>query len=144
MGRLKEVKPLSVATCRHNRELRRASERDVSMASPLKVCFVAILLLGCARFNQTTQPPSAALQATCRTAGRAVDSTYVVAQAQRVLMRQGYSLLPGSFQPIRIEGVEVGILVSLVPVSERPVIGVGGLVWVDVDTGCPVVLRRYE
>jgi|SRR5882672_8679097 len=77
--------------------------------------------------------------------GVRVDSAFAVTQASRAL--EGFLPTGGSLEPYAVEVVREGMLVSLVPV--RPlvggvVLGGGGLVWVDEDTGCPIVLRRYE
>lgn len=105
---------------------------------------IAAVLLGSCRTRGTmdaTSPPAPARR--CAPAGTRVDSSFVAEQARGVLSRPGYTLRVDSFQPVRASGIEVGVLISLVS-SEPPVVGGGGLVWVDVETGCPIVLRRYE
>ena len=47
------------------------------------------------------------------------------------------------YQIIKTSTLEQGVIVSVV-VARPPVLGRGGLVWVDLETGCPIVLRRYE
>lgn len=41
-------------------------------------------------------------------------------------------------------GMNEGSLVRLGPPSSPPTYGVGGLVWLDGETNCAIVLRRYE
>ena len=48
-----------------------------------------------------------------------------------------------AFQPIRINQVEMGVLISAV-VGNASRLGGGGLVWVDVETACPIILKEYE
>lgn len=79
----------------------------------------------------------------CIEAGRQVDSSFAVAQARRAVSQPGFSLEVSSLQAIRDQGVELGLLISLVA-DQPPVVGGGGLVWVDIETGCAIVLRRYE
>lgn len=80
----------------------------------------------------------------CIEAGGGVDSAFAVKQARRALSPSGTTFEPRVIQPIRDEGIEVGLIVSLASVQPRNVVGGGGLVWVDLESGCAIVLRRYE
>jgi hypothetical protein len=101
-----------------------------------------VLIVSCTpRSGSKTELPVAARQ--CAPAGRTIDSSFVAEQARSLLSRPGYSLRVDSFQTVSSRGVELGVLVSLVS-SEPPVAGGGGLAWVDIETGCAIVLRRYE
>ncbi len=82
----------------------------------------------------------------CVAEGSTVDSVFVVAQALSVLED---TLLP--LRPYSVRRVEEhigslslleGFLVSLMPT--RPMGGGGGLVWVDSETGCPILIKAYE
>jgi hypothetical protein len=42
------------------------------------------------------------------------------------------------------DGVYEGSLVRMLPDSSTPRLGTGGLVWVDGETNCAIVLKRYE
>jgi hypothetical protein len=68
----------------------------------------------------------------------------VVEQARRALSQPAYRLEPGAILPIQVEGVELGVVVSLTVAEPGNTVGGGGLVWVDIETGCSIVLRRYE
>jgi hypothetical protein len=54
------------------------------------------------------------------------------------------TLEPNNIQPVRAEGIELGLLISLRVAAPPNLVGGGGLVWVDLETGCAIVLRRYE
>ena len=84
----------------------------------------------------------------CVARNEQVDSAFAVAQAQRVLED---TLLPLKADSVRsvgtqslLDGLPVfeGWLLTLSPT--RLVLGGGGRVWVDGETGCAIVLRRYE
>ena len=47
------------------------------------------------------------------------------------------------FQVIKTASLEQGIIVSLVLANPR-IRGGGGLVWIDAETFCAIVLRLYE
>jgi len=80
----------------------------------------------------------------CVATGTTIDSTFLVTQARRALAQPGLALEVSSYRWIRENGVELGLVISLVAGRQPAVVGGGGLVWVDVETGCPIVLRRYE
>lgn len=80
----------------------------------------------------------------CVTAEQNVDSSFVLAQARRALSPAGRELVPTMVQPVQDQGIELGVLVSLIIAGPNAPVGGGGLVWVDIDSGCPIVLRRYE
>jgi hypothetical protein len=84
----------------------------------------------------------------CVARNERVDSTFAVAQAQRLLED---TLLPLKADSVRTVGMQSlldglpvfeGWLVVLSPT--RLALGGGGRVWVDGETGCAIVLRRYE
>jgi hypothetical protein len=78
------------------------------------------------------------------TTGQAVDSQFVVTQARRALAQQSMELSPIRFQTITEQNLDIGVLVSLIPTGPAAPTGGGGLVWVDVQNGCAIVLRPYE
>jgi hypothetical protein len=81
-------------------------------------------------------------------AGHTADSTSLVGQAIQALTDStaggdGTVLKVDDFQVVKTSSLEQGVIVSLV--NARPhVRGGGGLVWVDIETSCAIVLRRYE
>ena len=84
----------------------------------------------------------------CTDSTRGGDSSFVVDQAIRALSdsvtrRLGIVYRVDSYQAVSVETLLQGIIVSLV-VAHPQVIGGGGLVWVDGETDCAIVLRRYE
>jgi hypothetical protein len=78
----------------------------------------------------------------CAPPGRTIDSAFVASQALRTVAGNGGVLRVALFQGIQAHGVEVGILVSVV--RSDATVGGGGLVWVDSETGCAILLRRNE
>ena len=74
------------------------------------------------------------------------DSASFAKQAMKALYDSaggGDELTVDDFQVIRSRSISLGVIVSLVPKNPRT-IGGGGLVWVDAETFCPIVLRQYE
>lgn len=80
----------------------------------------------------------------CVQAGAGVDSAQAVLRAIRALEQPGETLIARQMQPVRDQGVELGLLVSLAVARPQNMVGGGGLVWVDLESGCAIVLRRYE
>jgi hypothetical protein len=84
----------------------------------------------------------------CTDSTRMGDSTFVVDQAIKALSdsvtkRLGFVYKVDSYQAIETGPLLQGVIVSLVAI--RPsMLGGGGLVWIDAETYCPIVLRRYE
>src|SRR5688500_16049056 len=74
-----------------------------------------------------------------------MDSAYVVRAAAEAFGARGPAALePTSFEPLVAPGpINEGVLVRLRP-RNRNVIGGGGLAFVDEESGCAIVLRRYE
>src|SRR5574342_267193 len=115
----------------------------------MRLCHVtlaAACLLGSvspihAQGRRNTLPPG-----WCIDPGHAPDSSFIVRQAIAVLSdsvtkRAGFVLKVADYQVIKTESLEQGVIVSVV-VSSPSVLGGGGLVWVDVETGCPILLRH--
>jgi hypothetical protein len=69
------------------------------------------------------------------------DSAFVVAQASQAFGHD--SVKVSDFQVIRDGSQKEGTIVRLVPTNPRTR-GGGALVWVDGDTFCAIVLRRYQ
>lgn len=80
----------------------------------------------------------------CASPGVNLDSAFAVGEARRILSQPGMTLEPNNIQPVRAEGIELGLLISLRVAAPPNLVGGGGLVWVDLETGCAIVLRRYE
>ena len=84
----------------------------------------------------------------CTERGRNVDSTFLIKQATAALTdsvtkRLGIVFRVDDFQLIKTASLEQGVIISLV--LARPIVrGGGGLVWVDTETACATVLKRYE
>ena len=84
----------------------------------------------------------------CVARNERVDSAFAVAHAQQALEDSLVPLKPESVRTVGMQSLLDGLpmfegfLVTLAPT--RPVLGGGGMVWVDGETGCVIVLRRYE
>ena len=84
----------------------------------------------------------------CVAATERVDSAFAVQKAQQVLQDSLLLLKPASVKSVGeqslLDGFPMfeGFLVTLV--ATRLVAGGGGLVWVDGETGCTILLKRYE
>lgn len=78
----------------------------------------------------------------CAPQGQTVDSSFVAAQAVRAISGTADLLRVVQFQAVRAHGLEVGIVVSVV--RSDATVGGGGLVWVDSESACAILLRRYE
>ena len=74
-------------------------------------------------------------QAWCVPITESVDTTRAVRMAIG-------SLGPDHLTVHSVRVIEEGFIISLV--SAEHLVGGGGLVWVDGENGCPIVLRRYE
>ena len=78
---------------------------------------------------------------------RKADSTYVISQATSAITdsagTRAAPFVVDEYQVIKTASLEQGVIVSLVP-ANRHMRGGGGLVWVDAETFCPIVLRLYE
>lgn len=114
----------------------------------ISVGIVSSILMGSAcqtqpKTVQGSAPPTSVSQK-CTAVGRGVDSTFAVDQARRALASTGVTLAPRLIQPVRDQGIDLGLLISLAVTVPPNVVGGGGLVWVDLESGCAVVLRRYE
>ena len=74
------------------------------------------------------------------------DSAFVVARAVRAIAdstRNSNPLKVDDIQVIKTASLKQGIIVSLVSANPRT-LGGGGLVWIDAETFCAIVLRLYE
>lgn len=101
-------------------------------------------LCACASAMVASHQPASPSRPWCIAREQELDSTLAVAQARRALGQHDIALEPDSIQVIRGKGIELGLLISLVAGGRSNVLGGGGLVWVDIETGCPIVLLRYE
>ena len=99
---------------------------------------------GCRRQPETARDLISIPSQRCVSPGTTVDSAFVVEQARRALSQPGEMLAPRLIQPVRDQSIELGLLVSLEVANPPKVVGGGGLVWVDLESGCALVLRRYE
>lgn len=104
------------------------------------IVWTAIAAGACASTGRPAPVPAARTASWCREPGRGVDSAFAVERARDALAPQP----PFILAPHSMDRVPEGLLVRMVvaePVGTR---GGGGLVWVDAETGCAVVLIRYE
>ena len=100
-----------------------------------------LLVAACARTGNLVGVH--AVEPTCPRGVRTVDSATAVQQARRAIAGANQQLDPTSIQIVSDHGIEVGLVISMI-VTVPPAIGGGGLVWIDTETGCAIVLRRYE
>lgn len=110
------------------------------------VCLV-LVLVGCQAQSKPSEGSATAQRPAsqgCVAVGGSVDSAFAMAQARRALGQSGPPLAAHLIQPIRDQGIELGLLISLIASEPSKVVGGGGLVWVDLESGCATVLRRYE
>src|SRR5438105_15726735 len=108
-----------------------------------RVFFFPFILCLCSVSCQSEHPParfSLPLGKWCVAQSQRVDSSFAVAQATDAIA--GHYLSAG-YKPVRIEQARDGMLISLVPERPQGTRG-GGLIWVDGETGCAMVLKRYE
>jgi hypothetical protein len=70
-----------------------------------------------------------------------VDSSVALEHARLALGDSTKQLRRDTVQAISFSGLEAGLMISFVNPNS---LGGGGLVWVDAETGCAIVLRRYE
>lgn len=109
----------------------------------LGLLIVVTVLSSCGGQAQTRSGATPTSREWCISSGQAVDSSFAVEQARRAVSQPGLTLKVDAIQVIRGQSGELGLIISLVA-AQPPVVGGGGLVWVDLETGCPIVLRRYE
>jgi hypothetical protein len=76
--------------------------------------------------------------------GRTVDSVYITRAAAETIDGSSDRLEVLTYSSVVAPGpIEEGVLVRLVPRGGR-VLGLGGLVYVDIESGCAIALKRYE
>ena len=98
-------------------------------------------LLACTHQSSMAQASPSPLSKRCVSTTTTIDSSCAVRVASAELAKQD-SL--GPYKPASVRALDEGFVVSLVVAKEPPPLGGGGLVWVDAETGCAVVLRLYE
>lgn len=110
------------------------------------VLAAVIAISACVSAGRSVPASAGAPARRCAATGRAIDSALIVEQARAALAKgSDLRLSPDSVIHIHsrqslYEGTIVRMLVSD-PQSTR---GGGGLVWVDGETGCAIVLLHYE
>jgi hypothetical protein len=107
--------------------------------SALRLPTVTLLLGAC----QHDHPLAKASNSTqwCTVRGRNLDSVFAVDQAGGALKEPGKARV---FRPVFIDRVKEGLLIRMVVAQPPGFLGGGGLVWIDAETGCAIVLIRYE
>lgn len=87
-------------------------------------------------------------RASCRQPGLKIDSVWVEQVGRRALDSAQTLRAPLVLEELRWvrtrSGLEEGALARFVSSNRTVSSGFGGLVWVDVESGCALVLRRYE
>jgi phage-related tail fiber protein len=116
----------------------------MTRASPYYFAPLLAMLAGCSGESSKVRAPVHAAQQWCVAAGGVVDSAFAVEQARNAVIGSTFSSSSMSLKPYAIQPVEQGILVSLVSAGPGVSLGGGGLVWIDGETGCPILLKRYE
>jgi hypothetical protein len=110
--------------------------------------WLTIVASACGQTHQGAKVLSVSPQ-WCVPEGRQIDSVFIVEQAARALVA-GTTTHPVQLSPDTIlhvysrHGIHEGAIVRLLLTKPQSMRGGGGLVWVDMETGCPTVLRRYE
>lgn len=108
---------------------------------PLATWFTCLtVLISCGTKRQVVQRPTGQNSDSCSRAGPPVDSARAVKQARDALKSSESVRV---LDPKSIEHLNEGYLVRMT-VTSPPTLGGGGLVWVDGESGCAVVLTRYE
>ena len=114
----------------------------------MRTALLALAMLPLARQVCAQGQRDTASSRWCNQPGRNVDSTFLVEQAVRALTnsatkRLGVVFRVDDYQVIRTARLEQGVVISLV-VARPTLRGGGGLVWVDTETACAIVLKPYE
>jgi len=115
-----------------------------AMRATLLLILTALLFLPAAGLGQARSRPPAPRW--CTDATQKGDSAFIVSRAIKAVAdsaRNRIALKVDDFQVIRTASLEQGVIVSLVAANPHAR-GGGGLVWVDTETLCPIILRLYE
>jgi hypothetical protein len=102
--------------------------------------FLSIALGSCAQPSRAPSVGTGYPTPWCITQGRSVDSAYAFDQARVALAPSPPLVLVAR----SVDHVPEGMLLRMVVSEPRGTRGGGGLVWVNVETGCAIVLIRYE
>ena len=114
------------------------------MRARLLLILTTLLSLPATGLGQARRRPLA--PAWCTDATQKGDSAFIVSRAIKAVTDSAGSriaLKVDDFQVIKTASLEQGVLVSLVAANPHTR-GGGGLVWVDAETLCPIILRLYE
>ena len=87
---------------------------------------VVVLCTACIQSRPSESRPLAPGGQPCTKQGRTLDSAFAVEQARSALAQPGLAFEPGSFQPVRIQGQELGLLISLTVSVPPNTVGGGG------------------
>src|SRR5438874_5530149 len=91
----------------------------------LALFLMVALLNSCGARDHEKTTASRSPGQSCLVAGTTLDSTFAVMQARRALSQSGLPLDVQSFQGFREQGIELGLLISMVTGSRTPVLGGG-------------------
>lgn len=116
-------------------------EKTIMRVRAASCVLSAVVLLACGHQPSRAQATRPVPPRRCVPVETVVDTAFAVRAASQALQARD-SL--GPFKPAKITAMEEGFVVSLVIAREPAPVGGGGLVWVDTETGCAVVLRLYE
>ncbi|SRR6266496_295928 len=114
------------------------------MRAALLLILTPLLLLPTIGLGQARRRPPA--PGWCTDATQKGDSAFIVSRAIKVVTDSAGSrigLKVDDFQVIKTASLEQGVIVSLVAANPHTR-GGGGLVWVDAETLCPMILRLYQ
>lgn len=100
---------------------------------------VITLAVACQVHSHTVSPTAAVVPKWCTQPGRLADSVFMIDQARVALNGPDTSM---ALKPDSVARVNGGLVVRMLPV--KPILGGGGLVWIDLETACTMVLRRFE
>lgn len=119
------------------------------MLDPKRISLLASLVLVSSGDGHSGRGETArARPEQCRLAAVGVDSSWVEKVSRQALdsaQARHPDLVLEEINWIRTRsGIEEGALARFVSSSRVVSTGFGGLVWVDMETGCAIVLRRYE
>jgi hypothetical protein len=104
----------------------------------------SMFIISLAACGQPKLPAKPAPQMTarwCNTTGRTIDSAFAVDQARVALQTDTARFV---LAPSSIDRVKEGLLIRLIVIEPRGTLGGGGLVWIDTETACAIVLTRYQ
>lgn len=105
----------------------------------LSVAIAVFALPGCSLGSRSSVTGEDQPKKWCTASDRRPDSAFMVDQARTALMGRHPSMVLYTDSIAQIGG---GLVIRMLPV--KAILGGGGLVWVNLETACALVLRKYE